>query len=78
VPAAEFGKKLEGLTLHALVWSLGGTVDEHTRPRVEEALRAAQPKGALAPACGYPDGESLYDVVFDPAAHRWVPWMPCC
>jgi dynein heavy chain len=73
MPAAEFGKKLEGLTLHALIWSLGGTVDEHTRPKIEEALRAAQPKGGLS--CPYPDGESLFEIVFDASASKWVPWM---
>jgi dynein heavy chain len=72
MPPAEFARKLEGLAMHAMVWSLGGTADEGTRPKIEEALRAAMPKGLTSP---FPEGESLYDIMFDATSCKWTSWM---
>ena len=72
IPPADFAKKLEGLTMHALIWSLAGTADESSRPKLEQVLRDAIPKSV---SCPYPDGESLFDITFDARAHKWTPWM---
>lgn len=78
---------LDSLFLFALVWTVGGNVDDEGRRKFDAALRKLlvnDPPPDLKPYVKspaqkltqlFPEGRLVYDFTFDKVKNRWVPWM---
>jgi dynein heavy chain len=70
-------KIIQGCFLLATIWSIGGTVNDLSRPKFNEAFvstfNSTRPK-SLEIEVSLPEG-SMYDFLFDTGASQWKSWL---
>lgn len=74
-------KRIQGLFLFALVWSVGATVTDEGRLKFNTFLREAlKGKGVAMPATlnvsvDFPDSGLIYDYLFEKQTCKWILWV---
>ncbi|CEO98004.1 hypothetical protein PBRA_006118 [Plasmodiophora brassicae] len=64
--------QIERLFLYALVWSVGGLLEQDDRAKLNGFLAGVAPAGAMPDAS---NGLTLYDYVVDAKTLEWRPWQ---